>query len=157
MSLSYRNQFIDFHSISTDCFLYDRDLRHEKVKWWSKFERKVLQASHVWFINFILKMILKYHWKRSWINPLSIVFSPLTETISCSLEVLLILIITGSKFLLISDDVNSTYSKQKEDKWKKQKRNSFTSFLPDTKPKKLRYRPPRWIKNRTQSCITMGY
>ena len=30
--LSYRNQFIDFQSKSMDWFLYDRDLRHEKVK-----------------------------------------------------------------------------------------------------------------------------
>ena len=29
-SLSYRNQPIDLNNKSIDCFLYDRDLRHEK-------------------------------------------------------------------------------------------------------------------------------
>ena len=29
-SLSYRNQPIDLNNKSMDCFLYDRDLRHEK-------------------------------------------------------------------------------------------------------------------------------
>ena len=29
--LSYRNQSIDLHSKSMDWFLYDRDLRHERV------------------------------------------------------------------------------------------------------------------------------
>ena len=28
---SYRNQFIDLQSKSIDCFLYDRELRHERV------------------------------------------------------------------------------------------------------------------------------
>ena len=32
-SLSYRNQFIDFQSKLVDLFLYDRDLRHERVNW----------------------------------------------------------------------------------------------------------------------------
>ena len=32
MSLSYRNQSIDLQSKSVDWFLYDRDLRHERVK-----------------------------------------------------------------------------------------------------------------------------
>ena len=32
MSLSYRNQPIDLQSKSMDWFLYDRDLRHERVK-----------------------------------------------------------------------------------------------------------------------------
>ena len=32
-SLSYRNQFIDFQSELVDLFLYDRDLRHERVNW----------------------------------------------------------------------------------------------------------------------------
>ena len=31
-SLSYRNQSIDLQIESTDWFLYDRDVRHEKVK-----------------------------------------------------------------------------------------------------------------------------
>ena len=31
-SLSYRNQSIDLQGISMDCFLYDRDLRHKRVK-----------------------------------------------------------------------------------------------------------------------------
>ena len=31
-SLSFRNQSIDVLSKSMDCFLYDRDLRHERVK-----------------------------------------------------------------------------------------------------------------------------
>ena len=31
-SLWYRNQFIDLHSKSLNCFLYDRDHRHERVK-----------------------------------------------------------------------------------------------------------------------------
>ena len=31
-SLSYRNQFIDLQGKSVDWFLYDRDLRHERVK-----------------------------------------------------------------------------------------------------------------------------
>ena len=31
-SLSYRNQFKDLHSNSMDRFLYDRDLRRERVK-----------------------------------------------------------------------------------------------------------------------------
>ena len=33
-SPSYRNQSIDFHSKSLDWFLYDRDLRHERVDSW---------------------------------------------------------------------------------------------------------------------------
>ena len=32
--ISYRNQSIDFQSKSMDRFLYDRDLRHERVKYW---------------------------------------------------------------------------------------------------------------------------
>ena len=32
MSLLYRNQSIDLQNKSMDCFLYDRDLRHERVK-----------------------------------------------------------------------------------------------------------------------------
>ena len=32
VSLSYRNQSIDLRSKSMDWFLYDRDLRHERVK-----------------------------------------------------------------------------------------------------------------------------
>ena len=31
-SLSYRNQFIDLQNKSMDWFLYDKDLRHERVK-----------------------------------------------------------------------------------------------------------------------------
>ena len=30
--LSYRNQSIDLHSKSMDWFLYDKDLRHERIK-----------------------------------------------------------------------------------------------------------------------------
>ena len=32
--LSYRNQSIDLQSKSMDWFLYDRGLRHERVKFW---------------------------------------------------------------------------------------------------------------------------
>ena len=32
MSISYRNQSIDLQSKSMDCFLYNRDIRHERVK-----------------------------------------------------------------------------------------------------------------------------
>ena len=32
--LSYRIQFIDLLCKSMDWFLYDKDLRHERVKWW---------------------------------------------------------------------------------------------------------------------------
>ena len=32
--ISYRNQSIDLQSKSMDRFLYDRDLRHERVKYW---------------------------------------------------------------------------------------------------------------------------
>ena len=31
MSLSYRNQFINLKGKSVDWFLYDRDIRHERV------------------------------------------------------------------------------------------------------------------------------
>ena len=36
-SLSYKNQPIDLHCKSVDWFLYERDLRHERVKhfWWT--------------------------------------------------------------------------------------------------------------------------
>ena len=32
-SLSYRNQSLDLLCISIDWFLYDRDLRHERIRW----------------------------------------------------------------------------------------------------------------------------
>ena len=38
-SLSYRNQFIDLLFKSMDWFLYDRDLRHERVKGSRMFDR----------------------------------------------------------------------------------------------------------------------
>ena len=37
-SLSYRKQSIDFQSKSMDWFLHDRNLRHEKVKYFSIHE-----------------------------------------------------------------------------------------------------------------------
>ena len=36
--LSYRNQYIDLWSKSMDWFLYDNDLRHERVNIWSDYE-----------------------------------------------------------------------------------------------------------------------
>ena len=36
-SLSYRNQFIDLHCKLMDWFLYVRDLRHERVKWFKNY------------------------------------------------------------------------------------------------------------------------
>ena len=35
--ISYRNQSIDLQSESMDWFLYDIDLRHERVKWFLKW------------------------------------------------------------------------------------------------------------------------
>ena len=46
-SLSYRNQSIDLQSKSMDRFLYDRDLRHERVnvlKWTEHFLRTICHA-----------------------------------------------------------------------------------------------------------------
>ena len=42
-SLSNRNQSIDLQSKSMDWFLYDRDLRHEKVNTRQQFSQKKLQ------------------------------------------------------------------------------------------------------------------
>ena len=42
MSLSYRNQSIDLQGKSADWFLYDRDLRHERVKMKSKSTKMML-------------------------------------------------------------------------------------------------------------------
>ena len=38
-SLSYRNQSVDLQGKSMDCFLHDRDLRHERVKGIESFVR----------------------------------------------------------------------------------------------------------------------
>ena len=44
-SLSYRNQSIDLQSKSFDWFLYDRDLRHERIKSQGKSFKAILRGT----------------------------------------------------------------------------------------------------------------
>ena len=45
-SLSYRKQSIDLQSKSMDCFLYDRNLRHERIKWVINLRSTIYFAMH---------------------------------------------------------------------------------------------------------------
>ena len=49
-----RNQSIDLQSKSMDCFLYDRDLRHKRIKVNFRFHPKVCDGCH----NLIKKSLI---------------------------------------------------------------------------------------------------
>ena len=49
-SLSNRNQSIDLYYESTDWFLYDRDLRQERVQFWQNmYEEITVRKQYDWF------------------------------------------------------------------------------------------------------------
>ena len=56
-SLSYRNQSIGLHSKSMKCFIYDRDIRHERVK--------VLVMHDTLAVNINLVFWLQLSWIRN--------------------------------------------------------------------------------------------